>query len=146
MGLLFHCLQKNIGIYCVLIWKIRSLYIIMGSWLKLWLIGNRTSCSPIQFSLERNVCLFVFQGYLVAWCEQDSHLSIVLLKYFGKHSKEDWMKETNIVERVVSKSETLSSVLSYRWHSKGKNALAVTLYLLLFFSNFFLFSFLLDEL
>lgn len=60
------------------------------------------------------------QGYAVAWCEQENFLSMVLLKYFAKEYKKEWLAEVDLVQGLSCNGEFLSNLLHYRWHSKGK--------------------------
>ncbi len=45
---------------------------------------------------------------------------MVLLKYFGKESKEDWNQEADIVQGLSCGEDPHANLLYYRWHSKGK--------------------------
>jgi len=61
------------------------------------------------------------QGYAVAWCEQGNFLSMVLLKYFAKEYKKEWLAEVDVVQGLsCNAGEFLSNLLHYRWHSKGE--------------------------
>ena len=45
---------------------------------------------------------------------------MVLLKYFDKELKEEWLREAEIVQRLSCSEEPHANLLHYRWHSKGK--------------------------
>ncbi|KAJ7371534.1 hypothetical protein OS493_024874 [Desmophyllum pertusum] len=60
-------------------------------------------------------------GYAVAWCEEGSFLSMVLLKYFAKEFKEDWIREVDMVKSMSRRRELISHLLHYRWHSKARD-------------------------
>ena len=45
---------------------------------------------------------------------------MVLLKYFDKELKEEWLREAEIVQRLSCSEEPYANLLHYRWHSKGK--------------------------
>lgn len=45
---------------------------------------------------------------------------MVLLKYFAKEYKEDWLQEVDIVQGLSCGREPLSHLLHYRWHCKGE--------------------------
>ena len=61
-----------------------------------------------------------FQGYATALCEEGNIVSTVLLKYFGKELKEDWIQEVNVVKGLPCGEDPHANILHYRWHSKGK--------------------------
>lgn len=65
----------------------------------------------------------MFQGYVTAWWEEGNILSMVLLKYFGKELKEDWIREVEIVKGLSRGEEPHTCLLPYRWHSKGVETL-----------------------
>ena len=46
---------------------------------------------------------------------------MVLLKYFGKELKKEWLREADIVQRLSCSEEPHANLLLYRWHSKGKH-------------------------
>jgi len=60
-------------------------------------------------------------GYAVAWCEQENFLSMVLLKYFAKEYKKEWLAEVDTVQGMSCDEEPLSNLLHYRWHSKARD-------------------------
>lgn len=65
----------------------------------------------------------MFQGYVTAWWEEGNILNMVLLKYFGKGLKEDWIREVEIVKGLSREEEPHTCLLPYRWHSKGVETL-----------------------
>ena len=69
---------------------------------------------------KANFLLVLLQGYAVAWCEQENFLSMVLLKYFAKEYKKEWLAEVDAVKGISCDGELLSNLLHYRWHSKGE--------------------------
>ena len=71
-------------------------------------------------TIQDNFLLVPLQGYAVAWCEQENFLSMVLLKYFAKEYKKEWLAEVDLVQGLSCNGEFLSNLLHYRWHSKGK--------------------------
>lgn len=71
----------------------------------------------------------LLQGYAVAWCEEENFLSMVLLKYFAKEYKEEWLAEVNMVQGLSCDGEPLSHLLHYRWHSKGEKYCVFNLYI-----------------
>lgn len=62
----------------------------------------------------------LLQGYAVAWSEEGDILNMVLLKYFAKEHKQDWIREVDVAKRLCNDSEELPVLLNYRWHSKGE--------------------------
>ncbi|KAM7440722.1 hypothetical protein ABFA07_010120 [Porites harrisoni] len=60
-------------------------------------------------------------GFALAWCEEESTLSMVLLKYFAKESKEDWSREVDIAKSLSFCDQPHASLLRYRWHSKARD-------------------------
>lgn len=70
--------------------------------------------------MKANSPLVLLQGYAVAWCEQENFLSMVLLKYFAKEYKKEWLAEVDTVQGMSCDEEPLSNLLHYRWHSKGE--------------------------
>ena len=63
---------------------------------------------------------FIFQGYVKAWWEEGNILNLVLLKYFGKGLKGDWIREVEVVKGLSCTEEPHTHLLHYRWHAKGK--------------------------
>jgi len=63
------------------------------------------------------------QGYVTAWWEEGNILNMVLLKYFGKELKEDWVREVEMVKGLSCGEEQQTCLLPYRWHSKGVETL-----------------------
>ena len=45
---------------------------------------------------------------------------MVLLKYFGKELKGDWVREVEIVKGLSCGEEPHALLLHYRWHGKGE--------------------------
>lgn len=45
---------------------------------------------------------------------------MVLLKYFAKEHKQDWIREVDVAKHLCNDSEELPVLLNYRWHSKGE--------------------------
>ena len=70
--------------------------------------------------VRANSPLLLSQGYAVAWCEQENLLSMVLLKYFAKEYRKEWLAEVDTVRSMCCDGEPLSNLLHYRWHSKGE--------------------------
>ena len=70
--------------------------------------------------MRANSPLVLLQGYAVACCEQENLLSMVLLKYFAKEYKKEWLAEVDTVQSMCGDGEPLSNLLHYRWHSKGE--------------------------
>lgn len=62
----------------------------------------------------------MLQGYVTAWWEEGNILRMVLLKYFGKGLKEDWIREVEIVKGLSCREEPHARLLHYCWHSKGE--------------------------
>ena len=65
----------------------------------------------------------MFQGYVTAWWEEGNILNMVLVKYFGKEMKEDWIREVEMVKGLSFREEQHTCLLPYRWHSKGVGTL-----------------------
>ena len=70
--------------------------------------------------MRANSPLVLLQGYAVAWCEQENLLGMVLLKYFAKKYKKEWLAEVDTVRGMCCDGEPVSNILHYRWHSKGE--------------------------
>ncbi|XP_078349717.1 uncharacterized protein LOC144634555 [Oculina patagonica] len=60
-------------------------------------------------------------GYATAWCEEGNIKSMVLLKYFAKGLKEDWIREVDVVEGLPCGEDPHANLLRYRWHSKARD-------------------------
>ena len=66
------------------------------------------------------MCSFILQGYVKAWWEEGNILNLVLLKYFGKGLKGDWIREVEVVKHLSCAEAPHTQLLHYRWHAKGK--------------------------
>lgn len=85
-----------------------------------WNESRRTGKAHGRIRLSRPNESLPSQGYAVAWSEEGDILSMVLLKYFAKEHKQDWIREVDVAKRLCSEREEFPVLLNYRWHSKGE--------------------------
>ena len=68
---------------------------------------------PSMYGIMRaNSLLVLLQRYAVAWCEQENLLGMVLLKYFAKKYKKEWLVEVDTVRDMCCDGEPVSNILS----------------------------------
>ena len=63
---------------------------------------------------------------------------MVLLKYFSKEYKKEWLAEVDTVRGMCCDRERLSNLLHYRWHSKGeKHSIFYNFYISVYIHYFY---------
>ena len=50
---------------------------------------------------------------------------MVLIKYFGKESRQSWVREVDVAKRMSRGGQSHLYILNYLWHSKGKNTATI---------------------